>query len=83
VDKWQILAAGLTSVLLLVQAGSVALVERYASGFGDNLLARTVRRPVVLWGLTGVSSVAWLTPFLLLFLLDLFIPFSFILPQLG
>ena len=83
VDKWQILAAGLTSVLLLVQAGSVALVERYASGFGDNLLARTVRRPMVLWGLTGVSSVAWLTPFLLLFLLDLFIPFSFILPQLG
>ncbi len=79
-DKWLLLFTGLTCVLLLVQAAASALVE---GAHTDSGLGQLIHRPWVHWSLTAVSSVAWLTPFVLLFLLDLAIPFVYILPQVG
>ena len=77
-DKWLLLATATTTVLLLVQAGCIFLVHRAGTESG---LGRLVRRPWINWTLATVSSVAWLTPFFLLYLLDLAIPFAYILPQ--
>ncbi len=79
-DKWLLLFTGLTGVLLLVQAAAGTLVERAQA---DSGLGQLIHRPWLRWSLTAVSSVAWLTPFLLLYLLDLAIPFAYILTQVG
>lgn len=79
-DKWLLLFTGLTGVLLLVQSAAGTLVQRAQV---DSGLGQLIHRPWVRWPLTAVSSVAWLTPFLLLYLLDLAIPFAYVLTQVG
>jgi hypothetical protein len=48
-----------------------------------HLLQRWLRRPALQPALAVLRVLAWATPFVLLFLLDLVIPFWYIGPQLG
>jgi hypothetical protein len=82
-DKLAIAAMGLLSLLLLLQPflliGSVDAIIIGAPRFVQRLLERPVLRP---W-LAVLRVAAWAAPFVLLFLLDLAIPFWYIVPQLG
>ena len=82
-DRLTILLIGLLGVMLMLQpfllSGSVDAIIIGAPQAVQRLLGRPSLRPLL-----GVLRVlAWGSPFLILFLLDLMIPFRYILPQLG
>ena len=82
-DRWSVLLIGLFGMTLLLQPFFlIGAVDR--AGFSlpppvDRLLSETRWRPLF----QTIRLLIWAFPFLALFLLDLLIPFRYILPQLG
>lgn len=82
-DRLTILLIGLLGLMLMLQpfllSGSVEAIIIGSPQRLQQVLAHPALRPLL-----GVLRVlAWGSPFLILFLLDLMIPFRYILPQLG
>jgi hypothetical protein len=82
-DKQSIAAMGLLALLLLLQPflliGSVDAII-----IGEPLrIQQWLGRPALRPWLGALRVAAWAAPFVLLFLLDLAIPFWYIVPQLG
>lgn len=82
-DKWTMLMVVLVGLFLLMQP--VLLI---GAGIAHpwrplNRLAPYFARPVAAHLLFGLRSLAWATPFLLLFVLNWFAPAWYIVPQLG
>ena len=82
-DRLTILLIGMLGVMLMLQpfllSGSVDAIIIGAPHRVQHWLDRPALRPL----LGVLRVVAWGSPFLILFLLDLMIPFRYILPQLG
>jgi len=82
-DRLAILLIGMLGILLMLQpfllSGSIDAIIIGTPYRLQRWLGQPVLRPLL-----GVLRVmAWAAPFLILFLLDLLIPFRYILPQLG
>jgi hypothetical protein len=82
-DRWSILLIGLFGLMLMLQPlllfGSVDAIVIGAPPWLQRVLGHSKLQPIF-----GVARVAmWASPFLALFLLNLLIPFRYILPQLG
>lgn len=82
VNKWTVLSVGVMALILLLQplllAGDPEILPWLPGWFKRWLARRRVQR----WAAVG-RRLAWALPFIALFILDLFIPHLFIVPQLG
>ena len=82
-DKWSLLSTGLVTLMLLLQPLLLASTSRYMMGWLPASLRGWLQRPRVCALLGGMRAAAWALLFLVLFMLDLTIPFAYIVPQLG
>lgn len=82
-DKWSLLSTALITLLLLLQPLLLAGTSRYMMGWLPASLRGWLQRPRVCAMLGAMRAAAWALPFLVLFVLDLAIPFAYIVPQLG
>ena len=82
-DRWAILAIGWFGVLMLLQplllSGAVDAIVVGAPLWLQQMLGQRKLQPL----LRAARVAVWAAPFVMLFLLNLAIPFRYILPQLG
>ena len=82
-NKWTVLSVGLIAFILLCQPLLLGGVGPGILRWLPNSVHLWMGRPRVAGGLRLFRGLIWGLPFVLLFVLDLVIPFLFILPQLG
>jgi hypothetical protein len=81
-DKWALLSIGLIALFLLTQPLLLAGVSERGFRWLPHWARAWMARPPVAHSLAALRAVAWVLPFVLMFVLDLLIPGWFILPQL-
>ncbi len=82
-DKWTVLIIGLISLLLLLQPLLLAGTDLPNMKWLPHWYRRFMRKHWVMGLSGGIRSLIWALPFLLLLLLNLAIPWLYIMPQLG
>lgn len=83
INKWTILTIGVIAFVLLCQPLLLGGVAQGTLRWLPNRVQQWMARPRVAGGLHLLRSLTWVLPFVLLFVLDLLIPYLFILPQVG
>jgi 4-amino-4-deoxy-L-arabinose transferase-like glycosyltransferase len=82
-DKWTVLIIGLIALLLMLQPLLLAGSDLPNIKWLPNWYRRFVRHHWVAGPVRVLRSLIWALPFLLLLLLNLLIPWLYIMPQLG
>jgi hypothetical protein len=83
VDKWSVLIVWMLALLLLVQPFLLIGTPYRHPWQAANAIAPWMQGPRVAPVMRALRFVAWATPFLAMFVLDVNIPTWFILPQLA
>ncbi len=81
-DKWALLAAALIALTLVAQPLLLAGTHRYGAAWLSPAARARLDTPAAAFVLAGLRAWVWALPFVLLFALDLAIPYAFIVPQL-
>jgi len=82
-DKWTVLIIGIIALLLMLQPLLLAGSDLPNIKWLPNWYRRFVQRHWVAGPVKVLRSLIWALPFLLLWLLNLLIPWLYIMPQLG
>ena len=82
-DKWTVLIVGMSALVLLSQPLLLAGTNLPNIEWLPQWYRRFMRRNWMAGLASVLRSLIWALPFLLLWLLNLAIPWLFILPQLG
>jgi hypothetical protein len=83
VNKWTVLTIALIALVLLCQPLLLGGVGSHTLRYLPASTRQWMARPRVAWALRQLRGLVWALPFILLLVLDLAVPYLFIVPQLD